>query len=151
LDAFERGVFMDPMIWVWAGVFVVTLLVEGISAGLISIWFSAGALVAGIATLLSAPLWLQIVLFIVVSGATLIATRPLARKLREQKEPTNADRNIGAEAVVLTPIEPHTMGTVNANGLVWNAVDVDGGSISAGEVVIVKDIQGTKLFVKKQS
>ncbi len=142
---------MEPMIWVWAGIFVVTLLVEGATAGLVSIWFAAGALVAGIATLLSAPLWLQIVLFIVVAGATLAATRPLARKLRGKKEPTNLDRNIGAEAVVLTPIEPHNMGTVNVNGLVWNAVDVDGGSITAGEIVVVKDMKGTKLLVKKQS
>lgn len=142
---------MGPMIWVWAGIFVVTLLVEGATAGLVSIWFAAGALVAGIAALLSAPLWLQIVLFIAVSGATLAATRPLARKLRGKKEPTNLDRNIGAEAVVLTPIEPHNMGTVNVNGLVWNAVDVDGGSITAGEIVVVKEMKGTKLLVKKQS
>ena len=142
---------MGPMIWIWAGVFVVTLLVEGATAGLVSIWFAAGALVAGVATLLNAPLWLQLVLFIVVSGATLAVTRPLTRKLRGKKQPTNLDRNIGAEAVVLTPIEPHTMGTVNVNGLVWNAVDVDGGNITAGEIVIVKEIQGTKLLVKRQS
>lgn len=142
---------MGPMIWIWAGLFVVTLLIEGATAGLVSIWFAAGALVAGVATLFGAQLWLQIVLFIVVSGATLAATRPLMRKLRDKKEPTNADRNIGAEAVVLTPIEPHTMGTVNVNGLVWNAVDVDGGNITAGEIVIVKEIQGTKLLVKKQA
>ena len=138
------------MIWVWTGIFVVALLVEGATVSLVSIWFAAGALVAGIATLLGAPLWLQIVLFIVVAGATLATTRPLMRKLRGKKEPTNADRNIGAEAVVLTPIEPHNAGTVNANGLVWNAVDVEGGSIPAGDIVIVKEIQGTKLLVKKQ-
>ncbi len=142
---------MGPMIWIWAGIFVVTLLIEGATVSLVSIWFAAGALVAGVATLFGAQLWLQLVLFIVVSGATLTATRPLMRKMRDKKEPTNADRNIGAEAVVLTPIEPHTLGTVNVNGLVWNAVDVDGGNIPAGEVVIVKHIQGTKLLVKKQS
>lgn len=142
---------MGSMIWVWVGIFVVTLLVEGATAGLVSIWFAAGALVAGIATLFEAPPWLQIVLFIVVSGAALAATRPLARKMRGQKEPTNFDRNINAEALVLTPIEPHTMGTVDVNGLVWNAVDVEGGNIPAGAIVVVKEIRGTKLLVKKQS
>ena len=91
--------------------------------------------------------WLQIALFIVTSVATLILTRPYARRLREKKNPTNADRNIGAEAVVTSTITKHEPGAVKVNGMVWTAVSQDGSTLSEGDVVIVKSISGVKMTV----
>ncbi len=55
---------MDTMIVVWAVLIVVFFVVEGATAGLASIWFAAGALVALAAAFLDAPIWLQIAIFI---------------------------------------------------------------------------------------
>ena len=52
---------------------------------LVSIWFAAGALVAGIVALLNGAIWLQIVLFVVVSCGLLIATFPLVKKYVKPK------------------------------------------------------------------
>ena len=65
---------------IWLGLLLLFAIGEAVSVGLTSIWFAAGALVALIAALLGGPLWLQIVLFIVVSALCLLAIRPLAQK-----------------------------------------------------------------------
>lgn len=36
---------MEVMFWVWLGVFVLSLVIEFITFDLISIWFSAGAII----------------------------------------------------------------------------------------------------------
>ena len=58
---------------------------------LVSIWFAAGSLVAMIAAVLGAQLWLQIVLFVVISVGLLLATLPLVKKfITPKQEKTNA-------------------------------------------------------------
>ena len=51
----------------WLAVLIVLLLVEIATLGLTTIWFAGGALVACIAALLHASIWIQIVLFLAVS------------------------------------------------------------------------------------
>ena len=45
---------------VWIGLIVIFLVIEGLTAGLVTIWFAAGALAALIAAMFHAPLWLQL-------------------------------------------------------------------------------------------
>ena len=57
-----------------------------------------GALVALLTSLLNAPLWLQVTVFLVVSLAALFLTRPLVKKyVNGRTQPTNADMLIGRE------------------------------------------------------
>ena len=64
------GIGASPWVW-WLGVLVICLIVEGAVPGLVSIWFAFGALVALLTSLLNAPLWLQVTVFLVVSLAAL--------------------------------------------------------------------------------
>lgn len=92
---------------------------------------------------------LQIILFIVISVATLIATKPIVKKITETKKlPTNSDRYIGMKGVVKEEIN-NTLGVglVNLKGSVWSATSDDGSVIPTDSVVIVKDIKGVKLIV----
>ena len=70
------------MVWklIWLGLLILFTAGEAVTVGLTSIWFSAGALAALIAALLGGALWLQILLFLVVSAACLVAVRPLTKK-----------------------------------------------------------------------
>ena len=43
--------------WIWGSLFVLTVIAEIASQQLISIWFSAGSLVALLAALCGAPIW----------------------------------------------------------------------------------------------
>lgn len=82
----------------WLVLLIAFAGIEGITAGLVSIWFCAGSLVALIATWLGASLPVQIGLFAVVSVAAMALIRPMARKwLHPKMEKTNADRILGHE------------------------------------------------------
>ena len=91
---------------VWLALMVLLLILEAATAGLTSIWFALGALAALIASFFGGALWLQLVWFFAVSVLTLWLTRPLALKyLNSRRVATNADRVIGAEAVVTEDID----------------------------------------------
>ena len=133
----------------WAVAVVAFVILELATVGLASIWFALGALCALIAALLGAPVWLQIVWFAIVSVATLLLTRPLAKKYINSKTmATNADRVIGSRAVVKERIDELAgSGAVLADGKMWSARTVDGSTAEPGDVVIVREIRGVKLIV----
>lgn len=62
---------------IWLALMVIFLIVEAVCAiHMVSIWFAAGALVAAIAALLNAAVWLQVLLFLVVSCVILALMWP---------------------------------------------------------------------------
>lgn len=135
---------------VWLVLLLAFAALEGITVGLTSIWFAAGALAALIAALLHGPLWLQIALFLAVSILCLLAVRPLARKyVNTQVQPTNADRVIGAEARVTEDIDNiQGKGAVTIGGIIWTARSDSDEVIPAGSLVRVLRIEGVKVFVE---
>ncbi|WP_455582042.1 NfeD family protein [Dysosmobacter sp.] len=133
------------MIWLWLGAIVLFSVVEAVTAGLVSIWFVAGAAAALLAALAGISVTAQLVLFVAVSAVALAATRPLVRKLTAGKaQPTNADRVLGQTARVTETIDNQ-----NADGKTWTARSTDGAVIPAGTQVRVTKIEGVKLFVEK--
>lgn len=136
---------------VWLVLLLLFAGAEGVTVGLTSIWFAAGALAALIAALLGGALWIQIALFLAVSLLCLAAVRPLARRhLNNKIEPTNADRAIGAEAQVTEDIDNvHGRGAVVIRGVAWTARSEDGSPIPAGTMVKVLRIEGVKVFVER--
>ncbi len=135
---------------VWLVLLILFAVGEAVTVGLTSVWFAAGSLVALIAALLGASLWLQIALFIIVSLLCLLAVRPLARKyLTPKLQATNADRAIGAEARVTEAIDNvQGKGAVTIGGIVWSARSANDEAIPAGAMVKVLRIEGVKVFVE---
>lgn len=140
------------MVLLWAVAMVVFGVLEGITAQLVSIWFVFGAAAGLIAALCSAPIWLQVVLFIAASVLTLLVTKPLVKKyIRPKMQKTNADRCIGSQGVVLEEINNlAAAGQVKVNGSVWTARSTDGTVIPADSVIVVDRIEGVKLLVTKK-
>ncbi len=134
----------------WLGLTLAFAVLEAVTVGLTGVWFAAGALCALIASLLGAPLPLQIGLFIVVSILCLLAVRPLARKhLNNRVQATNADRVIGQQARVTQEIDNlQGSGAVAVDGKVWTARSDSGSTIPEGSLVRVLRIEGVKLFVE---
>lgn len=135
----------------WLALFVILLVIEIITMGLTTIWFAGGALFAFFAGMLGLGIVGQVVVFLVVSLALLVLTRPLAVKFFNQnRQHTNADRLIGQQALVLEDIDTlKAQGMVKINGQEWSAKTEDGeGTIPKDTSVIVQDIQGVKLIVK---
>lgn len=136
----------------WVVALVVFLIVEAVTAGLVSIWFVFGSLVALICAALGAAVWLQIFWFVIVSVATLVLTRPLVKRYVDSRSvATNADRSIGRAAVVTERIDNlAATGAVKLDGVVWTARSTDDAvGIETGERVTVRAIEGVKLIVER--
>lgn len=138
---------------IWIVMLIIFLVMEAATVQLVSAWFALGALCALIANLCGVGLIWQFVLFLLVSAICLIATRPFVKKLTAAKiQKTNADRCIGAEAVVLEEIDNlQSTGQVKCGGNTWTARSADGSVIPQGAVVTVERMEGVKLIVTNQS
>lgn len=135
---------------IWASLIVVFLIVEAACPiHLVSIWFAAGALVAAIAAWLGGPIWLQVTLFVLVSGALLACLWPLVRKyLNPKVTATNIDSVIGSTGLVTVAIDNVAAeGQVKLGAMVWTARSTTGSMIPTGTMVRVDRIEGVKVFV----
>lgn len=138
------------MPYFWLAVIVIAAIVEGVTSQLVSIWFVAGGIGALIANVMGAQMWLQFLVFILITSITLIATRPIVNKMINfKKTVTNADRYIGKCGTVITEIN-NTLGEgqVNVSGSIWTARSADNTIIKVNQRVIIKSIEGVKLIVK---
>ena len=106
-----------------------------------------------LAAVLGAALWVQIVLFFVVSIAALAATRPLVQKMLHRDEtPTNADRVLGQTARVTETIDNTVpTGAVYADGKTWTARSASGRVIPKDTLVKVQRMEGVRLFVEEEA
>lgn len=138
---------MDVTFWLIAA--VVLALVEFGTLALVCVWFVAGSLAALFAALFGAPFWLQMVLFITVSGVCLLLCRPVLQKyVKPRTLKTNVDALPGTPALVTQTIDNlRAEGTVKLNGTLWSARSADGSPIPAGTVVVVQGVEGVKAIV----
>ncbi len=129
---------------------VALLVIEAVTPNLVTIWFAFGALASLITAFFGGGLLLQLIIFLVVTAATLALTRPLVKKLAKPKyQATNADALIGSICTVLEDIDNiDGTGSVSAGGKVWTARSLDGTKIIKGEKVEAIKIEGVKLIVK---
>ena len=138
------------MLWIWIAATAAFVIIEAVTVQLVTIWFAVGAVGGLIACAAGAQLWVQILVFVIVSAVALIATKPLVKKFTEKKkQPTNADRYIGGQAVVTEEIDNiQNKGAATIGGLEWTARSADGSKIAKDTVVTVEAIEGAKLIVK---
>jgi membrane protein implicated in regulation of membrane protease activity len=137
---------------IWLALLAVFLIVEAITAGLTTIWFAGGALVAAVAAYFGAGIVTQLMLFLVVSVVLLIFTRPLAvRYMNKDLEKTNVNSLLGKTAVVTMDIDNLAQtGQVRINDIEWMARTSDDNiRIPKQAVVEIEEVQGVKLIVRK--
>ena len=73
----------NVMTLVWTGAVILFGIAEGLTAGLVSIWFVFGSLAALAAAFLNASLGVQVALFVLVSAVTLALTRPMVQRAHQ--------------------------------------------------------------------
>ena len=138
-------------LWVLAAIILGAL--EAAVPGFVLLWFSAGALAAGLIAALGLGINAQLIAFITVSMGLLGASRTIFKKALMRggaNVSTGVDAMVGQEAVVTETIgEPHG-GTVRINGELWTARSL-AGPLPAGERVVVEQVEGLKLWVRRPS
>ena len=135
---------------IWLCLMVVFLVVEGVCAfHLVSIWFTVGALVAMIASLLGAEISLQITLFLAVSCLLLALLWPFVKKvLKPRLTKTNIDSVIGSTGLVTVAIDNvSAKGQVKLGTMEWTARSASGQPIPQGVLIRVDRIEGVKVIV----
>lgn len=143
---------MNEMMVIWLVVLIVSIAIEVGTLGLTSIWFAGGAVVAVIAAAFSLPVWLQIVLFLVVSLLLIIFTRPVAVKyFNKDRVRTNVESMIGRQAIVISEIDNlQGIGQVTVGGQEWSARSEDERKrMAVGTVVDIVAVSGVKLIVRE--
>ena len=136
---------------VWLVVLAILLVIEFLTLGLTTVWFAGGALIAFLVSLAGGPLWLQILLFLVISVVLLLFTRPLAVKyLNKNVQKTNVDSIPGQKGIVTVTIDNlKAEGQVTIRGMEWSARAKDDNIIEKGKVVRVVSVEGVKLIVEE--
>lgn len=133
----------------WFVLLVVFILVEASTVTMVSIWFVIGSLAAMIVSFLGGWLWLQILVFLAVSGVLLLLLRPVAQKYLTPKiAKTNLDSVIGSKGRVTAAIDNvDAAGQVKLGHMEWSARSTDGSPIPKDTLVTVDRIEGVKVFV----
>ncbi len=143
-----NNLYLDTAVWL--ALLVAFLIAEAACpVHLISIWFAAGAVAAMVVSMLGGSVWLQVVLFVLVSGTLLALLWPLTRKyMRPRLTATNADSVIGSTGLVTAAIDNvAAAGQVKLGAMVWTARSTSGDPIPEGSRIRVDRIEGVKVFV----
>ena len=143
---------MEWLIFLWLGIIILTIVLEATSYDLISIWFSAGALVSMILAIIDTTTkleinWVaQVLVFVIVSLILILSLRPVTKKyLKRIDVKTNIDTIVGKHGIIVDAIESGERGTVKVDGVIWTAISND--DVLSDEKVEVLAIEGNKLIV----
>ena len=133
----------------WLILFVILIILELCTINLTTIWFAFGALLAYVTSLFFDNVLIQTTVFLIVSVATLIFTRPIVKKyLLKKPSRTNADMLIGKVGIVTKEIVKDNVGEVKIDGKYWSAKSNK--KIKEGSKVEILSIEGVKLIVEKK-
>ena len=133
----------------WLILFVILIILELCTINLTTIWFAFGALLAYVTSLFFDNVLIQTTVFLVVSVATLIFTRPIVKKyLLKKPSRTNADMLIGKVGIVTKEIVKDNVGEVKIDGKYWSAKSNK--KIKEGSKVEILSMEGVKLIVEKK-
>jgi membrane protein implicated in regulation of membrane protease activity len=139
--------------WLWLVVGIVLAIAEAFTTTFVLIMFAAGALAAAAGAAFGAPLWLQLLVFAVVSAGSLIGVRPfLARHLHPDGSaaPMGVAALEGGTGLVLERVDLDH-GMIKIDGEMWRARPVDTHQVyEPGERVRIVEIKGTTALVWKE-
>ena len=140
------------MNWTAIGWFILTVVfifIEANTVAVVSAWFAAGSLAAMIVSLLGGQIWLQALVFLVVSAGLLLLLRPIVKKHFTPKlTKTNIDSVIGSTGLVTVEIQNNmAAGQVKLGAMEWTARSTSGEVIPVGTLIKADRIEGVKVFV----
>jgi membrane protein implicated in regulation of membrane protease activity len=137
--------------WVWLGTAVVFAVGEMANPGSFFLLpFAIGAAVAAVLSVFDAPVAVGLIAFIAVSVVSLLALRPIARRLDhdEPVEGIGARRLIGEQGRVIEDIPADgELGLVRINREQWRAETLEGTALETGARVRVVEVRGTRVIV----
>ncbi|NDK90542.1 NfeD family protein [Gordonia desulfuricans] len=137
---------------VWIAAVIVLVIGELVTGDLVLLMLGGGALAAaGVDYFFGAPIWVDGVVFAVVSILLLTTVRPVAKRhlLTRPTYRTNIEALEGRHATVTTRVDEHA-GRVKIGGDEWSARAMTPGEVfEPGDEVTVVEIDGATAVVWK--
>lgn len=125
-------------------------VIETLTLGLTTCWFLVGALIAFVAAWLGASWGMQVGIFLFTAIILLIFLRPLAKGyLKIGAVQMGIPALIGKIGIVQEKIIPPKSGAVIIQGQVWTAEALDNEVLEVNEKVVIIEIEGAILKVRK--
>ena len=137
---------VEVIVWILAAIAVIAI--DIVTSSFIFMWFSLGAIVAIILSLLGISVAWQIIAFLVVGIATVSIGYPWAKKKFKadvNHVPTMEQTYIGKEMIADEDMEEKSK--IKVSGIYWTAYN-KGKTIKKGEKYTITGIEGNKLIVK---
>lgn len=142
---------MAPLVWVIIA--IVLVIAEMFGGELVLLMLAGGALAAaGVDVVVDPPIWVDFVVFSLVSVLLLGTVRPVAKRhlLTRPKLLTNVEALPGQPAVVLERVDEHD-GRVKIGGEVWSARTGHPRDVfDVGAHVMVVEIDGATAVVARE-
>lgn len=133
---------------VWILVAIAVIAIDIVTSSFVFMWFSLGAFVTIILSLIGISVAWQIVAFLVIGVATVSIGYPWAKKKFKadvNHVPTMEQTYIGKEMIANEDMEEKSK--IKVSGIYWTAYN-KGKIIKKGERYIITGIEGNKLIVK---
>ena len=139
--------------WLWVALGLVLGAIElATPGGFVVIFFSVGALAVGLAELagLGLPAWGQWLAFPILAVVALrLFRKPLLARLQSGAA-GDVDPIVSEVAVPVSVIEPGQHGRAELRGTLWNAHNVGGTAVSAGQRCRVVAVNGLQLDIRPE-
>jgi membrane protein implicated in regulation of membrane protease activity len=141
--------------WLWL---VFGLVLAGLElltpGGFFLIFFGTAALAVGVLAGLDlgGPIWMQWLLFSVLSVVSLLVFRNplLARMRRGTAASTSIDSLVGEIATPLEDINPDAIGRAELRGTTWTARNGDRMAVTRGQRCLVQRVDGLMLWIRAE-
>lgn len=138
---------MAALVWLIVGVLLIAA--EALSGEFVLIMLGAAALAPAGSAALSAPIWVDVLVFAVTSLGLITLARPVLKRRLQPAETTltNVAALLGGHAVVVETVDAHR-GQIKLKGEIWSARAFDEREVlEPGCAVTVMEIAGATAVV----
>lgn len=138
--------------WIfWLVIAGILFIVEICTVSFFAFWPGVGAVAAAISSLFTDNFVIQTAVFVLVSTIMILFMKPLAQKLFKTKDvKMNNKALIDKNGIVTQEIDNlNSKGQVKVSGELWSAISENDEVIEKGATILIKDVKGVKLVVKK--
>lgn len=138
---------------IWFAIFIALIVIEAITADLLTVWFMPAALISIILAAFEVSVPIQVSVFFGISIIMFILSKTVFKKYikARRNEKTNLDLIIGEIGIVTEDIDNiAAKGSVKLKFQIWTARSVnDTDCIKVGDKVKIIAVEGVKLICEK--
>ena len=135
---------------IWLVVAVVAIIIDVVTSSFIFMWFSIGAIVAIILSLLGLAIKIQILAFLIIGIAMVCVGYPwVKKKFKVEKNhiPLMEQTYIGKIMIAEKDIDEKS--EIKVSGIYWTVIN-KGSKINKGDKFVITGIEGNKLIVSSK-